>query len=183
MLTTQPITRKFKDFGLVNALYRSAFPKSEQAPMAYLFLRAKKDTIKFMAYYDDNVFVGFTYTITVDDLTYLLYLAVPAEVRSKGYGAQILKNLQEQYPDNRIVLNIEIEDEKADNNADRIRRKDFYLKNGYILTKMYFKMNKNEFDVLVSNGTCTVEEFKGLFKKYMGAFPFALYRPDIREKS
>ena len=181
MLSAQPITKDFKDLGLFNDLYKSAFPKSERAPMAFLFQRAKKDMVKFTAYYDEATFVGFSYTITVGDLTYLLYLAIQTNIRSKGYGAQILSNIKEQHPDNRIVLNIEIEDEKADNNAERIRRKSFYLKNGYNLTKIHFEMNKNKFDVLVNNGTCTAEEFKLLFKTYMGTLPYAIYRPKIHD--
>ena len=181
MLQAQQITRKLKDFGRVKDLYIEAFPKSERAPMAFLFHIARKDTVKFNAYYDKGVFVGFTYTIIVDDMTYLLYFAVESGLRSKGYGAQILSCIQEQYPSNQIILNIEIEDEKADNNADRIRRKNFYLKNGYSLTTIYFEMNGNTYDVLVSNGKCTADEFRYLCKKYMGALPFALYRPKIRE--
>ena len=181
MLQTQQITRKLKDFGRVKDLYIEAFPKSERAPIAYLFYIARKDTVRFNAYYDNDVFVGFTYTITIDDMIYLLYFAVESGLRSKGYGAQILSFIQELYPNNRIILNIEVEDEKADNNADRIRRKSFYLKNGYTLTTIYFKMNGNIYDVLVSNGICTADDFRYLWKKYMGTLLFTLYRPQIRD--
>jgi len=183
MLQLQPITRKLKDFKLFKSLYAEAFPRSERAPFAFLFHIAKKDTVMFNAYYDKDVFVGFTYAITIDDMAYLLYLAIKPEIRSKGYGAQILNYLQEQYPNNRIVLNIETEDENADNNADRIRRKNFYLKNGYSLTSIYFKMNGNIYDVLVSNGTCSIDDFRHLCKKYMGRFIFTIYRPKIWEKT
>ena len=183
MLHTKPITKKLKDFKDFYELYVEAFPKSERAPLAFLFQRARKGIAKFDAYYDDEVFVGFTYTITVDDLTYLLYFAISADIRSKGYGAQILSFLREQYPNNRIILNIEEEDERADNNTDRIRRKNFYLKNDYVLTPIYIKMNSNVFDVLVTGGNCTANEFRNLFKKYMGALPFALYRPNIRDSA
>ena len=183
MLHTKTITKKFNDFEKFYELYLDAFPKSERAPLAFLFQRARKGIAKFDAYYDNDLFVGFTYTITVDDLTYLLYFAIKSDIRSKGYGAQILRFLQEKYPNNRIILNIEAEDENAANSADRIRRRNFYLKNGYSLLPIYIKMNRNVFDVLVTGGTCTADEFSNLFKIYMGALPFALYRPNIRESA
>ena len=179
MLQVQAITKKLKDFRLVLDLYYSAFPSSEQAPIFFLLQRAKKDNIKFSAYYDEDIFVGFSYTITFGDLTYLLYLAVRQDIRSKGYGAQILKHIREFYPENRIILNIEIEDATAENNAERIRRKSFYIRNGYSLAGFSLEMSGNMFEFLISGGVCIADEFRELFKKYMGSLLFAFYKPKI----
>ena len=43
MLRIEAITKGFKDFYAIEGIYKSAFPKAEQAPMFFLLKRAKKD--------------------------------------------------------------------------------------------------------------------------------------------
>ena len=182
MLQIREITKKSKDFNLVKDLYYSAFPVSEQAPMWLLLKQAKKDFVNFVAYYDKDEFVGFTYTTTHGNLTYLLYIAINADIRSKGYGSQILNCIKDFYPDNRIILNIETEDEKADNNEERKKRKNFYTKNGYSPAGFLVNMNDGIFEMLINNGVCTSDEFLVLFKKYIGFIPSLFYKPKTIEQ-
>jgi GNAT superfamily N-acetyltransferase len=181
MLQVQKITRESKDLDVVKALYFSAFPESEQAPMEFLLQKAEEDYVRFSAYYDEGVFVGLSYTITREDLTYLLYMAVSGSIRSKGYGTQILSCIKEFRPDNRIILNIDPTDESAANNEERIRRRNFYIRNGYSPSNIVIEMNGNTFDVL-SSGACTADEFRVLFKKYLGADLFDYYGTKIFSK-
>jgi len=179
MLTTQPITKNFKDFHMIQALYRSAFPRQEQAPMMFLLRQTKREEITFNAYYDEGTFVGFTYTITFDNLTYLAYLAVRSDIRSKGYGAQIMQHLRESYPNNRIVLCLEVQDETAVNSAQRERRRAFYHKNGYDSAGFSCVQHGNHLDVFINKGRVTPEEFRALFKQYLGAVLFVFFKPKI----
>ena len=181
MLHTKLITKEMNDFGLFKDLYYTAFPKSEQIPMAFLLRKAKKDGIRFNAYYDEDIFVGFTYTITDGDLTYLLYLATRADIRSKGYGRQILNHIRTTYPVNRLVLNCLAEDENADDNEMRKRRQNFYFRNGYAYAGFSCKMNGNSLIVLAHNCHVTPEEFLGIFKKFWGSIFFAFFKPKMRE--
>jgi len=107
MLTVKPITNSIKNdrevLQNISNLYSSAFPRQEQAPLAFLINQTKKDTVKFFAFYDGDVFVGLTYTIFFKDMTYLWYLAIQSDLRSKGYGSQIMRYLHELYPNNRII--------------------------------------------------------------------------------
>jgi GNAT superfamily N-acetyltransferase len=181
MLQVQKITRESKDLDAVQDLYFAAFPESEQAPMEFLLQKSEDDCVRFNAYYDEGVFVGLSYTITREDLTYLLYMAVNGSIRSKGYGTQILSCIKEFRPDNRIILNIDPTDESAANNEERIRRRNFYIRNGYSLSNIVIEMNGNTFDVL-SSGACTADEFRALFKKYLGADLFDYYGTKIFNK-
>ena len=179
MLQAKPITKTSDDFHIVNDLFLSAFPKAEQAPMSFLLQRAKKENIDFTAYYDNDIFAGFSYTVTQKDLTYVLYLAVSANSRSKGYGTQIMSHIKSLNPNNRIILNIEAQDETAENNEQRKRRKIFYERIGYTPAGFSLKMNGILYDVLINGGDCSADEFMALFKKYMGTIVFFLYRPKI----
>jgi len=98
--------------------------------MGTLLKRSKREGIDFIAYYDEEKFIGLAYLITFENLTYLWYLAVVQDLRSQGYGAQVLSHIKENYPDNCIVLNLEAENPAASNNEQRKIRKAFYLRNG-----------------------------------------------------
>ena len=179
MLRIQPITKKLNNFHTVEDLYLSAFPKQERVPPKVLLGQTKRDVVKFNAYYDEDEFVGLSYTVTYGDLTYLFFLATRSDVRSKGYGAQILECIKAQHPNSRIVLNLEAQDETADNSEQRKKRKAFYLKNGYTPTGMTLEVRGNVLELLflADKGTCTEDEFKALFKKFWGPIVFLIVGP------
>ena len=166
MLKIKPVTRNSEDFQMIKTLYTSSFPKIEQTPMWFLLQRAKKDYVEFNAYYDGEVFVGFVYLMLHENLTYIMYIAIDTKHRSKGYGSQIMNHIREVYPNNRIILSIEAEDENAENNAQRIKRKQFYIKNGYSYSGISSEMRGVICETLISNGDCTTKEFLAINKKF-----------------
>jgi len=181
MLHTKPITKTMKDFSLIEDLYYTAFPKHEQVPMGMLLSRTKNKDMDFDAYYDGDVFIGFTYLIADKDLTYLFYLATSADVRGKGYGAQILSHIKANHPNQRLVLNCLAEDVQADDNDLRLRRQNFYLRNGYSHAGFSCKMNGNHMIALVQNGAVTTEEFSAIFKRFWGPIWFIFFKPKINK--
>ena len=79
---------------------------------------------------------GLTYVITYQNLSYILYLAIDEKQRGHGYGSGVLQLLKKRYP-HTIMLCIEEVDEKYENYQQRIHRKSFYLRNGFL--EMGFK--------------------------------------------
>ena len=171
-MQTKPITKASEDFKTIRSLYKSSFPESERSPMWFLLRRAKRDFVDFLAYYDEDKLVGFTYLIHNKKLTYVLYLAVCENSRSKGYGSQILSHIRETFPNNRIMLFIESEDEKTPNNNQRKKRKEFYIKNGYVAANFMMEARGNIFEVLTQGGKSTADELMELTKKFVGSFIF-----------
>ena len=119
-----------QDFQEVKALKDRAFPKNEQIPMKLLLLWARRSCARFTAYYDGSAFCGMTYTVQNREAVFVLYLAVNDRMRSKGYGSAILRELKALNPGKTILLNVEPADEAADNFPQRLRRINFYKKNG-----------------------------------------------------
>lgn len=78
-----PLTPTFKK---VASLYEAAFPVEERLPLWQLSWNSLKRGQSFLAYFDQGVFVGLTYTIYTDNLVYLLFLAVEESKQSQGYG-------------------------------------------------------------------------------------------------
>ena len=54
---------------------------------------------------------GFSNSITHGSITNIVYFAVKPELRSRGYGSQILQAIRRQHPDTRIVVDIEVEED------------------------------------------------------------------------
>ena len=175
----EPLTPKSKDYKAVESLYKAAFPAEEQAPLLFLFQRAKKDFIEFSAYYDGEALIGIVYQVAWGNIIYIVYLAVDATIRSKGCGSKILDEIKESYPDKRILLNIEVADETADNNPQRIKRKQFYARNGFADTGVKIKMFGVTYDMLSYNGPCSAKEFLTLHKKFLGPIIYAFMKPKL----
>ena len=168
MLEARPVKKGSPDVSKVENLINSVFPKNERMPMAFLLSRAKKNFTDFLAYYDENEFVGFVYLATNNDITFILYIAIDSTIQSKGYGSMILSQVKAQYPNNRLVLNIQSLDEHAENNEQRIRRRAFYIKNGYEDAGIITVVHGNTLDTLILGGTTTIEELQVLLKKFTG---------------
>jgi len=183
MLHTKPVTKQIKHdkqgFNDIKNLYSTAFPRQEQAPLAFIINQTKKDTVRFDAYYDGDVFVGLTYCISFQDMTYLWYLATRSDLHSKGYGTQIMQHLGKIYPNNRIVLNLDVQDENASDSDIRKRRKEFYIKNGYTTAEYSCTFNGNKLDVMCTNGNVAADEFLSIFKNYFGAIMYLFAKPKI----
>ena len=173
------ITRKSDDFRAFKELYTSSFPRSEQAPIWFLLSRARKDNIMLCVYYDKSELVGLANYVLHNDLTYVVYLAVCENKRSEGYGSRILSQLKKNYPGNRIVLTIEMLDERARNNEQRIRRKRFYEKNGFAAAGILVKHMGGLFELLALGGSCSILEFDVLSKIFIGSVIYPLTKPKI----
>ncbi|MCD7769424.1 MAG: hypothetical protein LUH36_04815, partial [Oscillospiraceae bacterium] len=79
---------------------------------------------------------------------YLLFFAVSGELRARGYGTAALKALFRRYEGLPIALDFEPVDEAAENNAQRIRRKAFYLRSGFHETGLYTRTCGRGFELV-----------------------------------
>lgn len=178
-LRAESIIKNPKEIEKIKELYHEAFPKSERMPMRFLLRKAKKDFVDFLAIYDDNVFIGFTYIITEGSLTYVLYLAIDGSVRSKGYGGRILTQIKEMHSNNRIVLIIEVTDETAANYEQRLTRKNFYIRNGYQSSGLIYQDRWGMYEVMLNGDDINSETFYHLLKRFQGRLLFRFFKPQI----
>ena len=115
----------------IQKLYVSAFPRVERPPVNMFFNEAKKSDNELLGFYLDNRFIGFTNLLFYKDLCYMFFLAVSPEYRNEGFGSQIIQEAFKEYPDKTFVLCYDEVDEKYSDNNLRIRRRNFYLRNGF----------------------------------------------------
>ncbi len=160
--------RSLDDFDGIKKLYKTAFPADERAPFWVLKRNSGKKGVDFWGIYDEEEWVGLAYVISCSDLSYLFYFAISDGQRGKGYGSATLHALKEKYAKQRLFLAIEELDEKAENYAERVSRKQFYLRNG--LTEMHCRLREAKvvYEVLGTGGRIEPGEFKKLARYYLG---------------
>lgn len=169
MLEVRRINKKLREYEKVTEIYKKSFPENEKLPIWLLNIMSKRRCVDFLAFYDENIFCGFTYLITNKNTTFVLYLAIDDSIRSKGYGSQIL-NWIVNNKQNNIVLNIETVSDEYDNYEQRVSRQKFYLKNGFVDTK-YKIVDKNDvYDVLHKGDDFSKSEYEQLFRDFSFGF-------------
>ena len=175
MLQYFEVTKKSPWFPQVKALYESAFPANERIPIKHLL----DDKIKreFWAFLDGDLFCGFSNSITHGSITNIIYFAVMPELRSRGYGSQILQAIRRQHPDTRIVVDIEVEEDSKDAEElkRRNRRREFYTRNGFDASPVDYVWQGEHYRLLSAGGPVTEKEFRDFWKEILKDIPGAKY--------
>ena len=183
MLQYFEVTKKSPWLPRVKALYESAFPANERIPIKHLLDDKIKREFWAFFYKDDGEsgavsrFCGFSNSITHGSITNIIYFAVIPELRSRGYGSQILQVIREQHPDTRIVVDIEVEEDSKDAEEleRRNRRREFYTRNGFDSSPVDYIWQGEHYRLLSAGGTVTEKEFHNFWKEILKNVPGAKY--------
>ena len=148
----------------IKNLYYSAFPKNELLNFDIFFSNNTFKGIKIFAFYDKTIFVGFAIITSKLKISNILYLAIESELRGKGYGTQVLKNISNFYQNNRIVVDVEDPDKTEINKEERLKRIKFYLNSGFKLTNIKYFWEGEYYIIMALNGDITENEFWNFWK-------------------
>ena len=164
-LNTEKITRESRFWQQVNSLAKEAFPPEEYLAPDKLVEMSLADNFDFLALTDGDIFVGFMVVQTYKNLAYLFFLAIVPSFRAKGYGSRSIETLRLLYPNKKQVVDFEMQDETAPNNEQRIKRRQFYLKNGYKETGLFLSYFGVDYEVFCMGNNFEPQEFKDLMKE------------------
>lgn len=159
------VNKKLHNYADVIGLYNRAFPENERIPLNILFSIAKKDGVDFLAYYDEEQFCGLTFSLSNKNSVFVLYLAVNDEIRSRGYGTAIIKEIKKMAGERSISLNVEPVLEDCLNLEERKRRIEFYRKNEIYYTGYSIILETEQYWILSSQSPFCVEDYKNVLKK------------------
>ena len=161
-LNENPSPKNLKE---LKRLYRSAFPISEKKPFGLMLKKQAEGTMKLMTVEDEKgAFLGLVITIHHKDIVLLDYFAVSPAFRGKGIGSEVLSLLKNQYSGKRILLEIEDPEEPCKNREERLRRKDFYLRNGLSVQDYKVWLFGVKMLILTNKTTISFEEYHEIFK-------------------
>ncbi len=139
-----------------------AFPLSERMGFDEIFDFASNTNTDVLGIYDEDKPVGFAVLLKNAECGYVYFLAINQRMRSKGYGGAAIQKMMNEYPELQLVLDFEIIDENAENNEQRLRRKNFYLRNGFHETGNYTMLRDERFEVVCNGGELNKTALKDL---------------------
>lgn len=151
-------------------MYFEAFPKEERVPWMWLMMQSRKQFIEFIAFYDEDQFVGFAYIISRQKLTYIFYLAVNSELRGGGYGSKILQDIFKMYEGQHFAISVEPIDDTADNAAQRRSRVKFYERNGFTMSSKLALEQGVKYSMMYHNSDFEKQDYIDLIAYYAGIF-------------
>ena len=158
-LHTEYITENSRHWEDVNRLAKEAFPPEEYLAPQALVKMAETDHIDFLALSGQDAFIGFMAVKIYKDLAYLFFLAIKPACRSKGYGSRAVETLKAKYPGKKQIVDFEMPDDHAQNHAQRKKRRDFYLRNGYQKTGLFLSYLGVDYEVF-----CMDSDFQEMMK-------------------
>ncbi len=174
LIKLNPDNKDRKYFERIND---EAFPPSERMSFDEIFDFASDTDTDVLGIYDDRNPVGFAVLLKNEECGYVYFIAIDSHTRSKGYGGAAMQKMMDLYPNLQLVLDFEVIDENAENNEQRVRRKNFYLRNGFHETGNYTMLRDERFEVVCNRGELRKASLKDLLcilHKHRPEFPDVL---------
>jgi GNAT superfamily N-acetyltransferase len=182
MLTTETYNGHSDMPEEVRKLYHDSFPEDERIPW-FRLMNMLAERKLFHVYREDSRLVGISCIFPDTSISYLAYLAVVPERRNHGYGSEIMKELLRAYDGVPMVIDIEEPDEQAENNGERLRRRDFYIRCGFQPAGIFYHFYDVDYELLSYGGMITQQQFHSLIRKYWGKIAeTAVYRTEEKLK-
>jgi len=178
-LRIESMARDAKDIALARKLYRRSFPRNERMPFWMLRWKLKSEHVDLLGFYDLEAFAGFAYLVTFENKTIILFFAIESGLRSRGYGGMALEAMRARYPEHCFVVGVEAVERTASNYAQRLRRKAFYTRNGYVGLPFVFKEFGVRFEALSTGADVTVEDYKRIMRAFTGKRLYPLYERNV----
>ena len=149
----------------IKKLYEESFSKNERTNF-YNLLSGVYSNFEIYAIYDKNMIVAFVHLNSTVDFVHINYFAVSKLHQGHGIGSLFLEWLKNKYKKTPLVLDVEAENQKIKSNFDRIRRINFYKRNGFILSDYKFKWQNENFSPMYY-GSLDINKFKKYIKKLL----------------
>jgi len=183
ILKTVRIDKDFCNMEQLERIAEEAFPPKEyRSPSVLIEMAEQSGNIDFLALYDDETFIGYMVVVTHKEMAYLFFLAIDHRYRGMGYGSHAIQKLKERYPKFSHVVDFEMLDDSAPNKEQRIKRKQFYLRNGYRETGLFVSYFGVSYEVV-----CMGNDFNAtLFKETLSTLKIDGFHPryfDRREET
>lgn len=160
-------------------LYEAAFPEEEKKPFSMMEMWTEQGKLEILVVLEGEEFLGLAINMLEDNVALLDYFAIAPEKRNGGVGGQAVRLLQERFAGKKYIFEIEMQDEKADNAADRKRRKAFYLRNGLKETGLFVHAYKTDFEIITPDGELTYKEYVDMLQKNLGDEMFRVVDPRL----
>ncbi|MCC8023756.1 MAG: GNAT family N-acetyltransferase [Clostridium sp.] len=164
---------KTNEWEKIKKLYFKVFPQEERLDFELLKAKAAEGKGSILTLFDDDHDLkGMIYYSQYKKIIYIFYFGIDPECQSKGYGQMMLDHILKQFGDSKIILLIEELDANAHNIAQRIRRKNFYLRNGFADSGQLAETLGLKFELLhCQRLAADIEDYKEIKKYFYSSSP------------
>lgn len=175
-ISIKKVDSDFVDLDKIDRLNKEAFPEPERIEIDDILNFVKDGHMDCLTFYDERLFVGFMTVMVTEKIVYISFFAIQSNLRSRGYGSNILKMIKKCYPNHCIIIDIEPLDENAENYNQRKTRKLFYERNGFFSSGYFWSYFGMTFELL-----CNKKFFKDEFIELVNNFKSEKFDPMIFE--
>lgn len=148
-------------------LYRHAFPLRERMPFWMLRGKMRHGRGEILRL-GGEAFAGFAISWFYADIVLLAYFAICPGCRGGGLGSRALALLRRRYAGKRIAVEIEMPQADAPNQAQRLRRKAFYLRNGFTQTPLRVCLFGVPMELLRCGDPVSFAEYRAIYAHLLG---------------
>lgn len=156
------------DMKFILDLYQKTFPDAERKSFSLIERKAAMGSMEILLIKEDNKRVGFAMTANAADVILLDYFAIADAYQGQGIGTEAFLWLRELYSDKQFFLEIEETDEKQPDYQDRLRRKEFYLRNGMLETGIHVELFGVGLELLATNKELHYDDCERLYRELLG---------------
>lgn len=168
------------DIITIKKLYKTAFPRKDRTLFKGLINRKERGHSDILSIVNnDGEFSGFLITVHHQDLLLIDYFAIAENARGGGIGSQALQLVEDKYAGKRIFLFIEMLEESASNYRQRVSRKNFYLRNGYVDNGLRLKAGGANYEIMDREAFVSFDEFMALFNHTSNRFEKLFMKPKV----
>jgi len=149
-------------------LYRQAFPPYERKPFAIIRSMYKKGNTDIWYFEKNGKFAGLIFTVNREEAILIDYLAVCPARRGERIGSEIITQMRNFYAPKGIFVEIESVFAECDNKDERLRRKEFYLRNGMIPMNVMVVLFGVEMELLGIDCELSFDEYFAFYHDVYG---------------
>ena len=153
------------DYGYIKRLYHEAFPLYERMPFSLMRRKCKNGKMEILLAQTKAAPIALAIPTCYKDMLLLNYFAVDSKARGQGVGSKVLALLADRYKGKRVIVEIEKPDSKK---PDTVRRKEFYLRNGFKQTGINVMLAGTPMEVLTFGGNVSAEEYLDIYVNSFG---------------
>jgi len=151
----------------IRRLYESSFPKNEKKSFKLILKKRKQGIMDILYLEEDNKFCGLALTIKYNDIVLLDYFAIRQDLRDKGHGSKALQMIFDYYKGCRLILEMET---TRYNEPNKLRRKNFYIKNGMVNLDFDINLFGVEMETLCKGCPVSYDEYMEVHSKSFGTW-------------
>lgn len=163
----QLVKAEKKDIFKIYRIYVESFPKEERMPFTNIFRKDNK-LIELISIKEDNKVIGFFINMKYEDIVLISFFGVQKKYRNKKLGSKALEALKDMYKDKKILLEIEVLDDKSHNYDMRVRRKNFYKRHGFVTANIFVDLFGVDLEVMCNNCDLTKEDYIDFYENVIG---------------